>query len=280
MPERLNHFQSQADGGKRKKMNKDFFAKTFTTRTDGVVGSDVNFAIKTDHRSLDVPDLVGVHKVMNWYKTNVIIYSAAEMDADRCERDPNYADLVITIVTFNLATSVRKIGAKLVYASTSEVFDGSKKRAYKETDSPNSQNYYARSKYFGEIVVREILKSYLIVKASWTFGDGLRKDQKFDAKIIEQLNKKKIKAVNDQVGSSTFGKDLIEGIKQLVLSNQKGIFHLSNKASCFYFKFVKQIVSVMNSEVQVVPFSSGFFQLAAQRGRNEAMQSKVTMMRP
>lgn len=259
------------------------FSNTLTTGSNGMVGSYLNFGIKTDRRSLDITDLKEVLSVVNKYKPNIILHLAAETDVDRCERDPQYAYFINSIGTYNIALAAKQVGAKLVYISTNAVFDGKKKTPYQENDIPNPQNYYGHSKFLGEAAIKEILKDYLILRVSWMFGGGPSKDQKFVAKIINQIKNpeiKEIRAVTDQIGAPTFGKDLLEGIKILLEKEEKGIFHLPNQGIASRYDIAKFIVDILRPEVSVVPVDSTYFNLDAKRIGNDGLISKIDIMRP
>lgn len=253
--------------------------KVLITGANGMVGSYVDFGIKTDRRSLDVTDLKEVRAVCRKYKPEAIIHLAAETDVDRCERDPEHAYLINSVGTFNVATVAKEIGAKLVYVSTAGVFDGLKKTNYTEKDKPNPQNYYGQSKYFGELAVRGILDNYIIARVCWMFGGGPKKDQKFVAKIIEQLPKGELKVVTDQIGSPTFGKDLIAGIKKLLKSDSKGIYNLANEGVCSRYEFAQTIVKILGKNTKILPVKMSDFKMDAVRTFNEGMVSKIKTQR-
>ncbi len=244
-----------------------------------MVGSYVDFGIKTNHRNLDITDFDEVMKVIKDKKPQAIIHLAAETDVDRCDRDPNYAYLINGVGTYNVATAAKEVCAKFVYVSTAGIFDGEKTGPYAEDDEPNPQNFYGRSKYMGELIVRGMLTDYIIARACWMFGGGPEKDLKFVGKIIRQLDKLEIKAVNDAYGSPTFGKDLIEAIKQLLLRDAAGIFHLSNEGSCSRYEVAKFIIETLKPEVRLMPVGLDYFP-GANRVKNEAMSSKEKLVRP
>lgn len=253
--------------------------KVLITGANGMVGSYVDFGIKTDRRSLDVTDLKEVRAVCRKYKPEVIIHLAAETDVDRCERDPEYAYQVNAVGTFNIATVAKELGIKMVYISTAGVFDGLKKTPYTEKDKPNPQNYYGQSKYLGELAVQGILDNYIIARVCWMFGGGPKKDQKFVAKIIGQLNNDEIRVVTDQIGSPTFGKDLIFGIKKLLEKNAKGIFNLANEGICSRYEFAQEIAKILGKKTKITPVKMSDFKMDAARTFNEGMASKLKTQR-
>jgi len=264
-------------------MENTLFSKVLVTGVDGMAGNYIDFGIKTNRRLMDVTDLKEVLSVCRKYKPEAILHLAAETDVDRCERDPEYAYLVNGIGTYNMAVAAKELGAKLVYISTAGVFDGTKEGSYVEEDAPNPQNYYGHSKFLGELAVKGMLSNYLILRVCWMMGGGPAKDQKFVAKIINQIknpNLTEIRAVTDQIGSPTFGKDLISAVKVLIGKNETGIFHVSNTGIVSRYDVAKFIVNTLRPEVKVTPVESSYFNLDAKRTRNEGLVSKENIMRP
>jgi dTDP-4-dehydrorhamnose reductase len=259
------------------------FDNILITGASGMVGSYVNFGIRTDRHSLDVTNSKETMSVVGKYKPGAILHLAAETDVDQCERDPNFAYLLNSVGAYNMALAARSVGAKLIYISTAGVFDGQKSGPYEENDAPNPQNCYGHSKFLGELAVRGMLDDYLIVRTCWMMGGGPEKDKKFVAKIIAQLKKpeiKEINAVNDQIGSPTFAKDLVAAIKELIKQDARGIYHLANTGAASRFDVAQRITNLVRPDVRINPVPSSFFNLHAKRTVNEALSSKVNLMRP
>ncbi len=260
-------------------MQDNSFDKVLITGAGGMVGSYADFGIKADMRMLDVTDLEETLRVVKKIQPTAIIHLAAETDLDRCERDPEHAYTVNAVGTYNTALAAKAVGAKIVYVSTSSIFDGEKKTPYTETDIPNPQSFYSRSKLLGEIALKETAPDFIIARACWMFGGGPSKDQKFVAKIIQQLGQPEIKVVDDKFGSPTFGKDLMAAIKQLIMQDKTGIFHLSNAGVCSRFEMAQQIAKVLDSKTKIIPVSSDSFGENSIGGKNESMSSKINLMR-
>lgn len=250
------------------------FSKVLVTGGGGMVGSYVDFGIKTDRRSLDVTDLKETVSVVEKYKPRAILHLAAETDVDRCERDPEYAYIANSVGTFNVAMAAKEVGAKVVYVSTVYVFDGSKKDPYSEEDTPSPRSYYGMSKYLGELAVRGVLDNFLIVRAGWMFGGGPTKDQKFVAKIIKQLeDSKEIKVVRGDLGSLTYARDLVYGIKDMLSNDKRGIVHAFNSGFCSRYDIASEIKKIAGSQVGMIPVEPGYFGLDVSRNRSDTMAS-------
>jgi dTDP-4-dehydrorhamnose reductase len=205
-----------------------------------------------------------------------VFHLGAETDVDLCERDPDHAFRVNTLGTENVALACQKFDVKLVYISTAGVFYGDKPSAYTEFDQPRPANFYGESKWQGEIVVKNLLSQYFIVRAGWMIG-GWELDKKFVFKIIQQLlaGKKELRVVNDKFGSPTFTKDFAKNLLKIVSSERFGLYHLANQGTCSRYDIALKIVEFMDlqDEVRVIPINSAQFPLSAPRARSEMMQN-------
>ncbi len=253
--------------------------KVLITGANGMVGSYIDFGIKTDIDTLDITREENVKEIFDAHQPKIVIHMAAETDVDKCEKEPGHAYKINTLGTYNIANYARKFNAKMVYISTSAVFDGKNDKLYYEEDLPNPHSIYARTKYLGEIIVKDIVPEYLIIRAGWMFGGGPQKDKKFIAKIIKQLNLPEIKVVNDKMGALTFAKDLVMGIQILLKENKVGVCHLVNRGICSRYDIALEIAQILKSSAKIIPVSSDYFNLAVPRG-NETMGSKIDIMRP
>jgi len=98
---------------------------------------------------LDLRDKEKVNAIIQDFKPQLIIHSAAERHPDICENDHAATDaLNVTSVKF-LADAAKAIGATLIYISTDYVFDGTTP-PYEVDASANPLNYYGKSKLAGE----------------------------------------------------------------------------------------------------------------------------------
>lgn len=245
-----------------------------------MVGSYVDFGLRTDRPTMDITDLKKVLDVCRKHKPQAIIHLAAEPDVDKCEQNPEYAYLVNSVGVYNVALAARELGVKMVYISTAGVFSGDKKGPYNEEDEPNPPNHYGHSKYLGELIVKGMLKNYIIARVDWIFGGGPAKDKGIVAKIAKQFDKPEIFGVNDRFGSPTFAKDLVAALKNLITEDAVGVFYLANKGYCSGYELVEEIVNILKLKIKVTEVDSGFFNLSASRGKNKALVSKIDLMRP
>ncbi len=218
----------------------------------------------------DITNYDRVIKAIKSAKPDVVIHSAAYTDVDGCETNPGRAENVNALGTRHVAEAAHEAGARIIYISTDFVFDGRKKKPYKESDTPEPVNIYGRSKLDGERHVTEICRDrYIIARTSWIFGDGGKNF--VDTIVNKAKTQKEIRVVSDQFGSPTYAVDLAGAIKKMagLMGKQKdlhGIFHITNSDNCSWYKFAQKSLQMANIyEVNLIPIMSGELERPAER---------------
>ncbi len=257
--------------------------KILITGAGGMLGSYIDFGVRLDHHSLDVGDLASVRAACAAHRPRVIFHLAAATDLVGCEKDQAQTYHTNAIGTYHMALAARDIGAKLVYVSTSAVFDGKKEAPYREDDMPNPQSVYGHSKYLGELAVRGILDDYMIARTCWIFGGGPEKDHKFVANIIRQAQNSKIEVIGGKRGSPTYGKDLVQELVHLAEEDARGTYHIGNAGAPTRVEIAREIVRAVGSRAEVVEADASVFEKkypgAGARG-NESIESEKITLRP
>lgn len=232
---------------------------------------------------LDVREIKQVEKWVKKVSPDLIIHLAAETDLEKCEADPYHAYLTNTIGAQNVALLCGQKNKPLVYVSTAGVFDGQKKGLYNEFDTPNPINIYGKSKLAGEKVIERILSRYYIVRAGWMVGGG-KKDKKFVAKIIKQINSgaKTIHAVIDKFGTPTYTVDFSKCLSQLILTEYYGLYHMVCSGEGTRYDVAKEILKILGkSDIKLIPVKSEFFSkdYPVPRPKSEMMENMMLDLR-
>ncbi|MCW2700731.1 MAG: dTDP-4-dehydrorhamnose reductase [Blastococcus sp.] len=229
-------------------------------------------------RHLDVRDRESVRAAVRHGRPDMIVHLAAETDLERSDAEPEHAWLTNTVGTRYLALEARRAHVPLVYVSTAGVFDGEKDTAYTEFDRPNPLNMYGRSKYEGELAVRELVDEHYIVRAGWMVGGGAAKDHKFVAKILGQLRSgaTTIYAVTDKFGTPTYTPDFARCFLPLIESELYGLYHLVCGGEGSRYDVAARILEVLGrDDVELVPVTSDHFsaEYPSVRPRSEVMRN-------
>lgn len=243
-----------------------------------MVGSYIEGGIKCGRKDLDITDLGEVLSVCEQYRPKAIIHLAALTDLAACEKNPAEAYKVNAVGAYHMALAARSVGAKLIYVSTSGVFDGKKKEPYIETDTPNPINVYGHSKYLGELAVKGVLDDALIVRTSWIFGGGKSKDKKFVGKMLAKKENAEVSVVTDKSGSPTYAKDLAQVLQAFALDTTRGVVHVGGGIATRYV-VAKEIFALAGSGTVVLPSISSDVGGEYASGENESMP-RFPRMRP
>jgi len=143
------------------------------TGARGMVGSYVEEVfggeklVMTDIPEMDVTDKDKVFGLVSKHRPDFVLHLAAETDVDLCETKIDHAYRVNAIGAYNVALACKEFGAKIIYISTGGVFNGKGKHVNTEFDAPDPQNVYAKAKYEGEKLIKDILEDFYIFRAGW-----------------------------------------------------------------------------------------------------------------
>lgn len=98
-----------------------------------------------------------------------VIHAAAIAGIDYCEAHRDAARRANTEWTARIASQCAQYGARLVFLSTDNVFDG-QKGGYREADAPAPVNYYGDTKVQAERLVLDALEDAVIARVSLVMG--------------------------------------------------------------------------------------------------------------
>ena len=251
------------------------------TGSKGQLGTELRYLlderneeyVAVDVAEMDIIDAAKVDEVFAQVKPSLVYHCAAYTAVDAAEDEGKELDYAINVTgTENIAKAAAKYGATLVYISTDYVFDGQKPvgQEWLETDEPDPQTEYGRTKRLGEEAVEKYLDHYYIIRTAWVFGN-YGKNFVFTMQNLAKTHPK-LTVVNDQHGRPTWTRTLAE-FMTYVTENQKdfGYYHLSNDATedTTWYDFAKEILK--DTDVEVAPVDSSQFPAKAKRPLNSTM---------
>ena len=211
---------------------------------------------------LDIRDRDKYFKEVISFKPDYLFHLGAITSLEECEIDTNNAYSTNALSVENATAIANHLKIPLLYISTAGIFDG-KKDSYDDWDMANPLGHYARSKYIGELYVKENAKIYLICRAGWMMGGGPKKDKKFVQKILRQINmgQKKLNIVNDKFGTPTYTKDFAKNVDLILHSQLWGLYNLVCDGVTSREDVTKQILKILklNNEIKINLVESSFF---------------------
>ena len=172
------------------------YMKILITGAGGFVGCRVARFLALSHevialgsQVLDITDSEYVLSSILDHTPKAVIHLAAISDTGYCEQHPEDSRIVNLEGTLNVARAAAAAGAKLIYASSDQVYNGTKEiGALSENISLRPCSVYARHKWQAEQEVREILRGAVGLRFSWMYDiptSPLRQNRNLLQRLIE-----------------------------------------------------------------------------------------------
>src|SRR3989344_2195 len=195
---------------------------------------------------LDAADKNMVEDFLVKHKPDVVIDTAALTSSVACEKNPEICEKMNYLTAKNIAEACRKINAKMIFISSSYVFDG-KKGDYSEEEKPSHTNEYARTKIMAEKEVSK-LNNHLIIRIEIIYGSIKGKirfgNQIFGTEFVEV-------GYPEQTRNPLFVDDLPGIVDFLIRKNWKGIFHIGGPEKIKMIDFLRELSKLENSEDKI-----------------------------
>ena len=240
--------------------------KVFITGCGGMLGKAVyeQFAphcqvlatdIDLNEPWLEYGDVIDFQKISEkafTFEPDLIINLAALTDLEFCEKNPEITWKTNALGAENMALISKRLGATHIYISTAGIFDG-QKEYYNDFEQPNPLSVYAKSKYYGEVIVEKILSNYFIFRAGWMMGGGHEKDKKFINKIFKQIldGKKELFVVEDKLGTPTYTVNFAESMFKIVQTKLYGLYNMVCEGSCSRYDVAVEFIRMLGLENEI-----------------------------
>lgn len=146
---------------------------------------------------------------------DVVVNCAAFTDVDAAEADPAGVYAINAEGPENIARACAQADARLIHISTDYVFAGDQCHPYDIVDTPNPVNVYGQAKYAGERAVLAVFPQACVVRTSWVYTGGNGNDFVAVMRRVAATDQI-IEVVDDQIGSPTWAKDLVDALLDIV----------------------------------------------------------------
>lgn len=122
-------------------------------------------------RDLDVTDQAAIDRFMDEKKPDYVIHAAGIPSQQFCTEHPEKAHAVNVDGALYMAEACKRTGAKMVFTSTEQLFNGSPEPGpYTEESKPYPDTIYGQNKLEVEEKLPEIFSDYWVVRFTWIFG--------------------------------------------------------------------------------------------------------------
>ncbi len=194
---------------------------------------------------------------------DLVLHAAAWTDVDGAEADPDGARRVNVEGTGNVIA----LGAPVLYFSTDYVFDGRTREPYLETDRPNPESVYGRTKLDGE---RELRDGW-IVRSSWLFGPTGHNFVRTMLRLGAERDE--VAVVDDQRGCPTYVGHLAEATRA-VLDLPYGTYHVAAEGDCTWAELAEAIFGEAGLRTRVRRISTAELSRPAPRPAYSVLRSE------
>ena len=251
--------------------------KSLIIGTQGLVGSALTRCLPnaiqgipmeaTDpkQRYMDIMKYETLFKVFSEIRPRVVYLAAAIANVDKCE------DFGTSTVNVRGSTNVVRLceqfDSKLVFYSSSYVFDGTKDAPYTEEDEPSPIQQYGVQKLTVEDLISQSDLDYVIIRTVGVFGTE-RKKKNFAKQVISSVFAgKTVYAPDDQWMNPILSDDIAKVSVQLAENNGYGIIHVAGDTCITKYEFAQRIAGYFGYSHLVKPVSTEEMKQKAARPR-------------
>ncbi|UOQ79959.1 MULTISPECIES: SDR family oxidoreductase [Hymenobacter] len=229
---------------------------------------------------LDISDPVAVERVLLQHNPWAVVNTAGYVRVDDAEHEYARCYRENTTGPAILAAACAYQEIQLLTFSSDLVFDGNKAEAYLEHDTPRPLNVYGNSKRLAERDVLQRMPEALVVRTSAFFGPWDEYNFVYAALRAGHRNLP-FAAADDVLVSPTFVPDLVNVALDLLIDEERGVWHLANQGSYTWADLARLAADMAGLATSfVVPRAQHSFGLAAPRPGYSVLGSKQGNLLP
>jgi dTDP-4-dehydrorhamnose reductase len=211
-------------------------------RNIDTIGIDLNNADIV----LDITDSKNLIKTIKNIKPDIIINTAALVNLNQCEQNPEFAYKINAEAVETLAKVSKDINAYLIQISTDHFFTGKNTAKHKETDKVTLLNEYAKTKYQGEQFAL-CYENSLIIRTNIVGFRNKKDSPTFIEWVLQTLKEKSpITLFNDFFTSSITVTQLSKAIFDLLLKKPIGILNIASREVSNKKTFIEALAKNLN----------------------------------
>lgn len=225
---------------------------------------------------LEVSDEKKVSEIFKAVQPQVVFHLSALTNVDLCETNNELALRVNVDGTSIIAQKCAEVSAKMVFVSTSAVFEGGK--VFQEDSDYCPANFYGKTKMFGEKEVKKKCKDFAICRTDHPFGWKMdwQKDNSVTRNLKKLKNGQEVLEVTDWFNTPTYVENLVDALLETIGKELVGAFHLVGPDFLNRFDFAVKTAKAFGFDHKMVKkFHSRELSLPAKR-QNCRLDTKKT----
>ncbi len=239
------------------------------------LGRSGDEVLALSRRDCDIADLGAV--VGATRGADRIVNCAAYTDVEAAESNEDAAYRVNALGTECLARAAERHGAALVHLSTDFVFDGTKSTPYDELDEPHPLGVYARSKWAGERLAREVTRRLFVVRVQGVFGEG---GKNFASRIPDLVAfHKAFSADGERHVQPTWARTLASQILTIGRTELFGTYHVSTKGKATWAEVAEHVATRLGAPSTCTSVPTAALSTRAVRPKNSLFSHRMLALR-
>jgi len=264
--------------------------KILVTGKNGQVGWELQRSlaplgqvIALDAEDMDLSDVDAIRRKVREIAPHIIVNPAAHTAVDKAESEPDLAMAINGTAAGVLAEEAKKLDALLIHYSTDYVFNGSKTSPYVESDTPDPQSVYGKTKLAGEQAIQAVGGKHLILRTSWVYGVHGGNFVKTILRLAKERSELRI--VADQYGAPTWARLLAESTAKVIENyseDKSGVYHLTSSGRTNWHEFAEEIVrlarqyddTLKDKPLVIHPIATHEYPVPAKRPANSSLSTE------
>lgn len=176
---------------------------------------------------LDLADGPGLAGLLARLRPEVAVHAAGWTWVDGCEGDPARSRRENVDQPLAVARWCRDNGARMLYFSSSYVFDG-RVGNYREEDAPAPLNVYGKDKLLAETELARLLGDRLLVARLICVWGREAAGKNFAYQVVRAAEQgRPLRLPSDQLGNPTWAGDIAHWAIRLLEEEESGTWHLA-----------------------------------------------------
>ena len=225
-------------------------------------------AVGLDLPQFDLTRPDRVLEVLGEIRPRAVINTAAYTQVDKAEEEVELCRAVNAKGVAHVAEACRRLDSTLVEISTDYVFggDAARRTPYRETDEPNPQGVYARTKLEGEQEAARWPK-HIIVRTCGLYGHlGPHSSGNFVQTMLRLGSRqRRVRVVSDQHCCPSYVPHVARAIRFLLDAQGYGTYHVVNSGEATWYELAVEVFRQSGWEVEVEPITTSEYGAPAPR---------------
>ena len=194
---------------------------------------------------VDLADANALHQAVLQFRPTHIMHVAAMAAVGDCYQQPRLAEKINIEATRILVEAAKTCDAGLIYTSTDMVFAGTA-APYRETDAPDSQTVYGRTKAAAERVVEQYDRG-LAVRVPLMYGFACSDRPSTFANQVKALRSRELlRLFTDEHRTPVWFADAAEALITLARSDVAGLIHVAGPERLSRCEIVEQFAKLLD----------------------------------